>query len=117
MDELVQKAFENADFMATMASQKIVLKEELSQNLIFYKNGGSFTVSKELIVFLKTIIDMGKTTFVLIDDNDTPIEIEDLNLFFDNVSSVYFESVNEYYTKYNLLTKQRKVSSLIDFYD
>jgi hypothetical protein len=118
MDEIIKKAFENADVMATLVSQKNILKLEFSQNLIFYENGGTFTVSKELINFVKTLIDVAATqSVVLIDDNDIPVTIENTSTFFDKILSIYFEAVNEFYNKYNLLIKNRTPEKLVDFYD
>ncbi len=118
MDEKVQKAFDNANYMATLVSQKNILVEELAQNLLHYENGGTFTASKELINFVKTLLDIGYLeNVVLVDDNNTPINIENLKTFFDKVVSVYFESINEFYNKHNALIKQRKIESLVDLYD
>lgn len=118
MDERVQKAFDNANYMATLVSQKNILNEELSQNLLHYESGGTFTASKELINFVKTLLDIGYLeNVVVVDDNNTPINVEDLKTFFDKVVSVYFEAVNEFFNKYNALIKQRKIESLVDLYD
>lgn len=118
MDERVQKAFDNADYMATLVSQKNILKEEFAQNLLYYENGGTFTASKELINFTKTLLDIGYLEdVVLVDDNNSPINVENLKTFFDKIVSVYFESVNEYFNKHNALIKQRKIESLVDLYD
>jgi hypothetical protein len=118
VDERVQKAFDNANYMATLVSQKNILNEELAQSLLYYENGGTFTASKELINFTKTLLDIGYLeNVVLVDDNNTPINIEDLKVFFDKIISTYFEAVNEFYNKHNALIKQRKIESLIDLYD
>ncbi len=118
MDERVQKAFDSANYMATLVSQKNILKEELAQNLLHYENGGTFTVSKELINFVKTLLDVGYLeNVVIVDDNSTPINIENLKEFFDKALSVYFEATNEYYNKHNALIKQRKIESLVDLYE
>jgi len=118
VDERVQKAFDNANYMATLVSQKNILNEELSQNLLHYENGGAFTASKELVNFTKTLLDIGYLeNVVMIDDNTTPIHVENLKTFFDKIISTYFEAVNEFYNKHNALIKQRKIESLIDLYD
>jgi hypothetical protein len=115
MDSIIQKAFETAEYMAVLHRQKQILKEEFAQNLLYYENGGSFTVTKELINFVKTLIDLGHTVdVVLVDDNNTPISISNLQTFFENIVSAYFEAVNSYYTKHNLLIKNRKVESLVN---
>lgn len=114
MDEIVKKAFETADLMSSLANQKFILKEEFSQNLIYYFNGGSFTVTKELINFVKCLIDLGHTDhIVLVDDNDTPIDVDDSKVFLDNILNVYFNSVNEYYSKYSQLKKSRSIESIL----
>ena len=118
MEEKIRKAFEFANFMATLNSQKRILKEEYQQKLVFYENGGTFTASKEFINFLKVLLDLGHVqNVVVIDDNNTPILISDLKVFFDNILSCYYEAVNEYYTKYNLLTKKRTIENLVDLDD
>lgn len=115
MEEKIKQAFETAEYMAVLSSQKNILKEEFNQSLIYYQNGGSFTISKEFLSFVKLLLDSNQQeNVVLIDDNNIPISIENLKDFFDNVLSKYIESVNEYYTKYNLLVKNRKLESIID---
>ena len=114
MDNAIEKAFEISNYMATLASQKQIYKEEFYQNLIHYQNGGSFSVTRELINFVKTLVDLGHTTnTVLIDNNDIPIEIEDLTGFMEQIVSVYYGAVNEYYSKYTQLKTSRTVESLV----
>ena len=114
MDNAIEKAFEISNYMATLASQKQIYKEEFYQNLIHYQNGGSFSVTRELINFVKTLIDLGhETNTVLIDNNDIPIEIENLTGFMEQIISVYYGAVNEYYSKYTQLKTSRTVESLV----
>lgn len=118
MDERIQQAFDSANYMATLVSQKNILKEELAQNLLYYENGGTFTASKELINFTKTLLDIGYLkNVIVVDDNNMPINVKDLKEFFDKIISAYFEAVNEYYNKHNALIKQRKIESLVDLYE
>lgn len=115
MDEKVKKAFETAELMAVLASQKNILREEFKQSLVHYQNGGSFTLTKDFLNFVKLLLDSNQLEdVVLIDDNDIPVVVSDLKAFFEKILSQYTESVNEYYTKYNLLIKTRKVESIID---
>lgn len=114
MDKAIEKAFEISNYMATLASQKQIYKEEFYQNLIHYQNGGSFSVTRELINFVKTLVDLGHdTNTVLIDNNDIPIEIDDLKVFMEQIVSVYYGAVNEYYSKYTQLKTSRTVESLV----
>lgn len=114
MDPIIQKAFDVANYMTTLSNQRVILKEEFLQNLIHYQNGGTFTVSRELINFVKTLIDLGQDeNTVLIDDNNTPINIDNLKSFFDTIVELYQSSISEYYTKFNRLKNSRSVEALV----
>ena len=68
-----------------------------TQNLLnFSSNGGTFKVSQELIGFVKFVVDSGKDTTVILDKNDIPVRIDDTKKFLEDISSLYFESINEY---------------------
>ena len=113
MDAKLTKAFEFANYMTTLAGQKQIIKEEFYQNLLYYYNGGIFKVTSELISFVKTLVDLNKDADpVLVDSNEVPINVEDLNTFLKNIMAVYYSAVNEYYTKHEQLKKQRSVESL-----
>lgn len=114
MDPIVQKAFDVANYMTTLSNQKQILKEEFSQNLIHYQNGGTFTVTRDLINFVKTLIDLGyEEDIVLVDDNHTPISISSLKPFLEVLLEIYQSSISEYYTKYSQLKNSRKVEALV----
>jgi hypothetical protein len=51
---------------------------------------------------------------VLIDDNDTPIEVEDINKFLDDILDIYFTTTYEYYDKFNEIKKNRTVEGLVN---
>lgn len=114
MDPIVQKAFDVANYMTTLSNQKQILKEEFQQNLIHYQNGGTFTVTRDLINFVKTLIDLGyNEDIVLVDDNHTPISIAELKTFLEVLLEIYQSSINEYYTKYSQLKNSRTVEALV----
>ena len=114
MDDKIQKAFDQANYMATLANQKQILKEEFYQNLIYFYNGGSFVVTKELINFTKTLVDIGNNAeAVLVDSNDIPIDVQDLTVFLENLLSIYHKAINEYYTRYSQLRSSRTIEKLI----
>ncbi len=78
MDERIEKAFQTANYMATLTNLRKVAIEELNQNLIYYFQGATFTIDRSLISFVKILIDSGQNDFVLLDDNSIPVKIEDL---------------------------------------
>lgn len=116
MDERLEKALEFSNYMVTLNNQKRLLKEKYYEDLLFFKNGCQFTVTKELVTFVGFLIDKGNdSNVVLVDDNDTPTSIENLNDFYDDILDVYFTASNEYNTKYNELKSKRSVEKLVDY--
>lgn len=113
MSEQLKKAFEIANYMETLASQKHILKEEYNQNLIVYYNGGVFKADQSLITFVKALVDFNKgETAVLVDSNSIPVDIQ-LADFLEKVLSAYHFATNEYYTRYTALRNSRTVESLM----
>ena len=111
----LDKAFELANLMTVVANQKRALKEEFEQATLYFYNGGTFTADRLLISFLFAI----KTTtqsnmFVVIDDNGNPIQIEDLNKFFDDIVNLYAQSSNAYLTGYQTIKTHRSISNILD---
>jgi hypothetical protein len=114
MDERLGKALEFANFMVTLNNQKRGLKEKYQTDCIYYHAGGTFTITKNLITFTKTLIDLGNTdNVVIVDDNELPIRIENLNKFLEDIVDQYFLASNSYYNDYQLLKKNRSVEALI----
>jgi hypothetical protein len=114
MDNKLEKAFQTANLMATLANQRRSAFEEFEQNLIYYTNGSSFLITKELIAFVKSMVDLNYTkNVVVIDDNGIPVSIEDLNLFLTNIIDQYYRVANEYFAVYSNIRSKRKIEDLI----
>jgi hypothetical protein len=56
----------------------------------------------------------GQTAIVLIDDNDAPIEVSNLEKFLDDITDIYFTNSYEYLNKFNEIKKNRTVKGLVD---
>jgi hypothetical protein len=114
MDERVEKAYDVANYMATLSNQKRVIKEELNQKSVYYINGGSFKIDRELISFTKTIVELGHTSdIVFLDTNHMPVIIADVPTFLNDIISVYFEALNEYSAKVTEIKSKRKLTDII----
>ena len=114
MDERLEKALEFSNFMVTLNNQKRIYKEKFEQDIIYYFDGCQFTVDKELICFCKIMMLQEQDSIVLIDDNNRPVEIEDLQEFYSNILSVYFTATNEYLEKYNTVVKNRRIENMVE---
>jgi len=112
--ERLEKALDFSNTMKTFNLNKNNLKVK-TQNLLSYSTaGGSFTVNQSLISFMNFVVSSGKTEITLLDKNDIPVRIEDTEKFLDEISSLYFEVVNDYYNEYQKLRSSRKIEKVLE---
>ena len=116
MDERLTKALDISNFMVTLNNQRRLLKEQYAENLIYYYNGGQFSITQQLISFCQSLIMRDQEETILVDDNNTPVQIADLEDFTNSLVSKYFEASNVYLTEYNKLKKNRSVESIMDIW-
>jgi len=117
MDERIEKAFNVANYMATLSNQRKIILEEFNQKLLYYTNGATFLITLELINFTKTAIDLGHTSDVpFLDVNNLPVNIVNVQEFFDTIVDQYFEALNDYSSKFNEIKSKRKVSDIVELW-
>jgi hypothetical protein len=114
MDERLEKALEFSNYMVTLNNQKRMLTEKYYQNLIHYYKGGQFSVNQGLISFCQTLISNDQDDAVLIDDNNTPILIDNIEDFTLEILNVYFTASNEYLSEFDTLKSSRTVEKLVN---
>jgi len=115
MDERIEKAFETANYMATLSNQKRIIQEEFSQALIFYINGGTFQITMDLISYIKIVIDLNKLEdIVFIDSNNIPILVNDVQQFFNDITAQYFTACQTYIEKYNDIRIKRRIKDIVE---
>ena len=114
MDERLEKALDHANYMVTLTNQKRLIHQKFLENCVHYLNGGKFTVNRELINFCSTLLSQEQDSCVLIDDNDIPVQVDDLQEFLDSILDIYFTSVNAYHAEYSKIRTNRKIEGLVD---
>ena len=115
MEEQLKKALEFSNYRQTFSIQRRLLKEKIEAKLTIGQNGGIFKIDRSLITFVQMFIDQGRTENVpLIDSNDNPIMIEDLEKFRDDIFDRYYDTTLEYYQEFQELKKSRSVEKLLD---
>lgn len=114
MDNRLKSALHFSNYMATLNNQRRILKEKFKNATTYYFNGGQFTITRELIVYIQTVIP-NSNKCVLIDDNSVPITVEPLANFLEVITEKYETAVNEYHTEYESLRKNRTVEKLVDY--
>ena len=75
--------------------------------------GHMFTVSLEIINFVKQLLDLKVPQYVFLDDNENPVLVTDLIDFHSKLLSQYTEAMNEFYVEFEKLKKLRDTSSLV----
>jgi hypothetical protein len=114
MDDLLKKALEFSNYQNTLTIQKKVLREKVSSQLTYGYNGGIFKIDQTLITFVQMLLDQGREGGIpLLDSNNTPIIVEDLASFRDEILDRYFTSLLDYHEKYQELKKNRSVEKLV----
>lgn len=115
MDQKIEKAFEISNLMATMANQKRILKEEYEQSLFYFENGGTFRADNSTITYIKSLKDLTKEKrLVIVDFNLTPIEILDIDKFLESLLDKHFQANNLYFSKFDVLKKNRNIKNILD---
>jgi len=115
MDERIEKAFGVANYLATLSNQRRIILEEYNQGLIHYSNGATFKIDQQLIGFVKTLVDLDHIKdVVLTDSNNLPTQIEDLELFLNNIVDKYLLETKKYATKFNEIKVKRKIADIVD---
>ncbi len=114
MDEKLSKALEFGNYSATLNNQRRMLKEKFATESMYFFAGGQFTITKELINYVYTLTSTEQDSFVLIDDTDTPILIEDISDFYNNITDKYYVALNNYHKDYSKLEKSRSVDGLVE---
>tara|TARA_B100001057_G_C22184980_1_gene694710 strand:+ start:182 stop:529 length:348 start_codon:yes stop_codon:yes gene_type:complete len=114
MDEALEKALDFSNFTATLNAQKRILHEKYLGELVMYSNNGKFTITKEILnfCFMLTSTDINKT--VIIDDNRTPIQIDNVEDFMLKAKQHYTDATSKYLEEYKVLSTKRSVEGLVD---
>ena len=110
----LEQALEYANTMQTFNLAKNNLKVKIQNLLSYSHNGGMFVVDQSLISFVHMIVSSGREEIVILDKNDMPIKITSTHKFLEDITSLYFEAVNEYYNDYEKLRSSRKIEKVLE---
>jgi hypothetical protein len=115
MDDRLKNALDVANLMVAFNNQRELLKEEYREGCLYHEDGHRFTIDRELINFLISLIQIGSTEdVVILDDFESPYMISDVKSFHEKIFNIYVEATNRYYHKYILLKKDRSISKMMD---
>ncbi len=115
MDERLKQALDFSNYRQTLTIQRKQLKEKIDAKLTYGHNGGIFKIDRSLITFVQLLIDSGRIEEVpLLDSNDVPVLVKNMNEFKEEILDRYFTAVYDYYEQHEALKKSRSVEKLLD---
>lgn len=115
MDPRLEQALEFANYQKTINQERDKLKDWLSVNLRYADSGGIFSLTPEFLSFVNMLAEKNQTQVVLIDNNNIPVQIDDVRAFSENITNKYFEVTNDYHHKFYKLVKSRTVEKAINW--
>lgn len=115
MDDILEKVLEFSNYRKNIEVQKKVLKDKLSSDLTIGYEGGMFKVDQSLITFVQFLIDNNRIEQIpIIDVNNNPIKITDVQKFKDHILEIYFSSTNRYLLEFDKLKSKRSIKDFLE---
>ena len=115
MDERLERALEFANYRITLSNQKRNIRTRMQILQTVHYKKGSFLADSTTIGLISGLITAGKTSAVVVDTKENPIEIEYLQEFLDTLIEKYTEASNEYKVQIDKVNKARNIKKLMDW--
>jgi hypothetical protein len=113
MDDKLKKALDFANYRQTLNNQLHKLRIKSEGMLIIAEAGGKFTITQELLCFLDYLNRIGSVETILLDDNKSPIKINNVSAFLKKTTDRYFEVTQDYFKEAQIIKKSRTVQSIL----
>lgn len=115
MDERLERALDFANYRMTLGNQRRNVRTRMHILQTVHYKSGTFIADASTIGLINALIQNNKTSAVVVDTRDNPVEIEDLKDFQDVLVSAYTESSNEYKIQIEKINKARNIKKLMDW--
>jgi hypothetical protein len=113
-DNRLEQALAFANYRQTLNNQLHKLKIKSRGDLIFSKNGGNFTINRELICFLQLLKNENVNETILVDEVGVPVQITDVSMLLAEILQRYNAVTADYYKEYQLIRKSRNVKLVVE---
>ena len=107
MNQSFEKSLAYANRMKVFNNQLRLLKEKYLEKNTYYTKGHQFTIDLHLINQCLALKILHKQNTVLLDDYQIPVQIEDIDTFYNDIMDVYQRNLNSYLVEYNKLVKEK----------
>lgn len=115
MDERLERALEFANYRITLSNQKKNVLSRMQVLQTLHYNNGSFLADQQTIAFVQALISAGKTSAVVVDTKNSPVQVDDLADFSSTLIEAYTEATNEYKIQIDKLNKSRNIKKIMDW--
>lgn len=112
MDPILKDAIKQANYRSIYINHKEKLLEILDGELLYPHNGGLFKLTISLLTELKFFLDEGKNEATILDINQEPILITELQTFFEETRQHRYEVINNYKIGLGKLNRSRSIKTL-----
>lgn len=99
------------NYRNTLARQSNILKQKFMDQCVMDWNGGLFLVTPEFLTGLRMIQQPAEW---VLDMNQNPIWIPQVEFFYEQAYNVYYTALSDYGTTFNQLKSQRSVETILD---
>jgi hypothetical protein len=99
------------NYRSTLARQSDILKQKFEDQCVIAWNGGLFLVTPEFLAGLRIIEQPAEW---VLDMNQTPIWIPQVEFFYKQAYNVYYTALSDYGTAFSQLKSQRSVETILD---
>ena len=107
MDNSLKESLDHAKKMKVFNNQLRLLKEKYLERNIHFTVGHQFTIDLHLINHCIALKNLKKQNTVLLDDYQIPVQIENIDTFYNDIMDVYQRNLNTYLVEYNKLVKEK----------
>jgi hypothetical protein len=113
MKEKLDKVLDVTKLRHTLALEQRRLLEQYKINSAISVNGGTFTITRELLTFVDAAIEYYSTSCVILDDSQRPILIANLQKFKNDLWAKYHSATTTFYDETETLRKKRTVKAIV----
>lgn len=99
------------NYRSTLRQQTKILEQKFKDQCIIAQDGGLFLTNPELLATLKHI---NETNQWVLDINQRPIMINNIDSFYKQAYNVYYTALSEYGILLAQLNSQRSVETILD---
>ena len=99
------------NYRSILTQQTNVLKQKFEDQCVIAWSGGLFLVTPEFLTGLRIIEQPAEW---VLDMNQTPIWIPQVEFFYKQAYNVYYTALSDYGTAFNQLKSQRSVETILD---